>query len=155
MPQSSGPPIATAPRAPTFTEIGQAVRVLDGEPAKRVRDMLNAIFELAAESEQGAVDWSNPDRWINERLSGDARKLARKVWEGSGKSLNPRYLYGHYKIINRLKLLELVGGIYWRGERGRRFLAGDKAILGELMALRVSKRHASRPTPLTDTQSEH
>ena len=36
------------------------------------------------------------------------RRLARKIWEGSGKTLNPRYLYGHYKIINRLKLLELV-----------------------------------------------
>ena len=107
MPQSLGPPIAPAPRAPTYTEIAHAVRMLDGESAKRVRDMMNAIFELA-NTQPDSIDWANPDHWINERLSGDVRRLARKIWEGSGKTLNPRYLYGHYKIINRLKLLELV-----------------------------------------------
>jgi restriction system protein len=150
MPQSLGPPITPAPRAPTYTEIAHAVRLLDGERAKRVRDMMNAIFELA-NSPGDPIDWADPDRWISERLEADAGRLARKVWEGSGKTLNPRYLYGHYKIINRLKLLELVDGTYLCGERGRQFLAGDKAILAELMELRVSDRRGS----LSDTQSEH
>ena len=153
MPQSLGPPIAPAPRAPTYTEIAHAVRMLDGESAKRVRDMMNAIFELA-NTQPDSIEWANPDHWINERLSGDVRRLARKIWEGSGKTLNPRYLYGHYKIINRLKLLELVDGTYLSAERGRQFLAGEKTILAELMGLRVSKRRASRPTPPSDTQPD-
>jgi restriction system protein len=72
--------------------------MLDGESAKRVRNMMNAIFELA-NTQPDSIDWANPDHWINERLSGDVQRLARKIWEGSGKALNPRYLYGHHKII--------------------------------------------------------
>ncbi len=151
MPQSSGPAIVPPPRAPTYADIGTAVRLLEGVPAKRVRDMMNAMFEQAG-SAHSRVDWSDPDRWIDQRLSGELRTLARKVWEGSGKTLNPRYLYGHYVFINRLKLLEPVGGIYRLGERGRRFLAGDKAILQELVTLRSSKRRPSRIAP--DTESE-
>jgi hypothetical protein len=36
--------------------------------------------------------------------------------------------------------LQSVDGIYRLGERGRRFLAGDDAILRELVALRLSRR---------------
>jgi restriction system protein len=128
-----------APPSPTYADIGHAVRVLDGVPAKRLRDLMNAIFEQAG-SWPRSIDWSDPDRWIDERLVGDLRKLARKVWEQSGKTLNPRYLYGHYAFINRLKLLQPVGGIYRLGERGRRFLAGDDEILRELVALRSARR---------------
>ncbi len=128
-----------APPSPTYADIGHAVRVLDGVPAKRPRDLMNAIFEQAGSSPR-SIDWSDPDRWIDERLAGDLRKLARKVWEESGKTLNPRYLYGHYAFINRLKLLQPVGGIYRLGERGRRFVAGDNEILRELVALRSGRR---------------
>ena len=64
-----------------------------------------------------------------------SRTLARKVWDGSGKTVNPRYLYGCYLFINRLNLLEQNDGIYRLGERGRKFLANDKAILRELDAI--------------------
>ena len=151
MRQSSNAASVPAPRPPTYSDIGLALRILDGVPAQRVRDMMNAIFEQAGPA-HSHVDWSDPDQWINERLSGDLRMLARKVWEDSGKSLNPRYLYGHYVFINRLKLLEPVGGIYRLGERGRRFLAGDKVILQELVALRSSRRRLTRGAPQPDAE---
>ena len=141
----------TAPSSPTYADIGLTLRLLDGEPAKRVRDLMNAIFEQAGAS-HGAVDWSNPDRWIGEQLSGDLWMLARKLWEGGGKTLNPRYLYNHFLFINRLKLLEPVDGIYRLGERGRKFLAGDEAILRELVALRSSRRRAAKTS--SDAQTE-
>src|ERR1700674_225292 len=121
MTQSSD--IVQAPPSPTYAEIGSTVRVLDGEPVKRVRDLMNTIFDQAA-SAPPALDWSDPERWIDERLTGDLRTLARKVWEGSGKALNPRHLYAQVVFINRLRLLEPVDGIYRMGERGRRFLSG-------------------------------
>jgi restriction system protein len=133
-----------APPSPTIADIGNAIRVLDGEPAKRVRDLMNAIFEQSG-SLQDQVDWSDPDRWIDARLAGELQTLARKVWEGSGKTVNPRYLYRHHTYINRLKLLESVDGIYRLGERGRLFLAGDDEIRRELAALRSSKRPPTRP----------
>jgi restriction system protein len=140
MTPSSG--IGQPPPSPTYADIKNAVRVLDGVPVQRVRDLMNAIFELGRAA---GPDWSDPDRWINEQLSGELRALAQKIWDGSGKTLNPRYLYGHTVFINRLKLLEPVGGSYQLGERGRRFLAGDDAILRELVALRTSRRRLSRP----------
>src|SRR5271166_6159628 len=123
--------IVQTPPSPTYAEIVSALRVLDGEPVKRVRDLMNTIFDRAG-SEPPSFDWSDPERWIDARLTGDLQALARKVWEDSGKALNPRHLYAQVVFINRLRLLEPTHGLYRLGERGRRFLSGDEAILREL-----------------------
>ena len=131
--------------APTYADIRTVVRLLDGIPANRVRELMNAIFEHAGTGGD-SIDWSDPDRWIPELLGSDLRDLAIRLWEESGKSINPRYLYGHHVVINRLKLLETIGGLLRLGERGRRFLAGDDAILRELVGLRTAQRRPSRAT---------
>ena len=131
------------PSPPTYAEIGTAVRILDGEPVQQVRHLMNTLFDHAGSAEP-CHDWSDPDRWIDERLTGELRTLARKVWNASGKTINPRFLYDHSTFISRLRLLEPVGGIYRLGERGRRFLAGDDAILREFVALRSTKRGRAR-----------
>ena len=128
-----------APRSPTYAEIGNTVRLLDGEPVKLVCNLMNTIFDQDGAGTP-ALDWSDPERWIEERLTGDLRILARKVWLGSDRAINPRHLYAQVAFINRLRLLEPVEGVYRLGERGRRFLAADDAILRELVALRSSKR---------------
>jgi restriction system protein len=134
-PISSSPsPLVQAPLFPTYTELGHAIRALDGEPVRRVRDMINAVFEQTG-TPQNPVDWSDPDVWIKERLTGDLQALARKIWEGSKNSLNPRYLYGCYLFINRMKLLDQDAGIYRIGERGRKFLADDEGVVRELDAI--------------------
>ena len=118
--------IVQAPLFAPYADVGHAIRLFDGEPVKRVRETMKAIYEQAG-TPQSPVDWSDPDTWINERLSGELRALARKVWDGSGKTLNPRYLYGCYLFINKLNLLDQDDGIYRLGERGRRFLDNDEA----------------------------
>jgi restriction system protein len=131
------------PSPPAFAELGIAVRILDGEQTQLVRDLMNTLFEYGGTAEP-CHDWSDPDRWIDERLTGELRALARKVWDASGKTINPRFLYDHSTFISRLRLLEPVGGVYRLGERGRRFLAGDEAILREFVALRSAKRGRAR-----------
>jgi restriction system protein len=131
------------PSPPTYAEIGTAVRILDGEQVRHVRDLMRALFDHAGSAEL-SHDWSDPDRWINERLTGELRTLACKVWNASGKTINPRFLYDHSTFISRLRLLEPVGGVYRLGERGRRFLAGDDAILRDFVALRSTKRGRAR-----------
>jgi hypothetical protein len=49
--------------------------VLDGE---RVRELMNAILDQAA-CAPPSLDWSDPGCWIDARLSGELRTLARKV----------------------------------------------------------------------------
>lgn len=124
-------PIVCAPLFPTYNELRSAMRAFDGEPVKQIRDTITAIFEQTG-TPQNPVDWSEPDTWIEERLSGEPRAIARKVWDGSGKTLNPRYLNGCFLFINRLKLLDQNDGIYRIGERGQLFLANDESILREL-----------------------
>jgi restriction system protein len=129
--------------SPTYAEMGSMVRLLNGEPVKRVRELMNSIFE-----QDGAgvplLDWSDPEQWIEARLAGELHALARKIWLGSDKAINPRHLYAHVGFISRLRLLEPVAGIYRLGERGRRFLAADDGILRELVALRSAKRGRAR-----------
>ncbi|MGJ5050207.1 restriction endonuclease [Bradyrhizobium oligotrophicum] len=126
-------PIVQAPLYPPFSEIAHAIRLLEGEPVQRVRDMLSAIAAQMG-SPQNPVDWSTPDSWIAERLTGDLEILARKIWEGSNKELNPRYLNGCYLFINRMNLLDQIHGIYKLGERGRKFLAQNEGLFQELDA---------------------
>src|ERR1700737_4837833 len=94
-------PIVQAPLYPPYSDISHAIRLLNGEPVQRVRDMISAIAAQMG-TPQNPADWSDPDTWIGERLSGDLQLLARKIWEGSDKHLNPRYLNGCYLFINRL-----------------------------------------------------
>jgi len=131
------------PSPPTFAEIGTAVRILDGEQVQHVRDLMNTLFDHAGLAEP-SHDWSDADRWIDERLTGELRTLARKIWTTSEKTINPRFLYDHHTFISRLRLLQPVGGIYRLGERGQRFLAGDEVILREFVALRSTKHGRAR-----------
>jgi restriction system protein len=125
--------IVRAPLFPTYKELANAVRTFADEPVQRVRDTITAIMEQTG-TPQNPVDWSDPDTWIDERLSGELRGFARKVWEGSGRTLNPRHVYGCYLFINRLNLLEQRAGSYHLGQRGRNFLVGDETLLRELDA---------------------
>jgi len=66
-------------------------------------------------------DWTDPDSWILERLSGEEQALARRIWRESGKELNPRYLRGSWYLSSRHGLLVDEGGVLRCTERGRRF----------------------------------
>ena len=127
------PLVVQAPLFPTYAELGEAIKALQGEPIRRVRDMISAVWDQTG-TPQSPVDWSEPDKWIPERLSGELQALARKIWEGSKKVLNPRYLYGSYLFVNRLELLTQHAGTYELNDRSKKFLSGDEQILRELDA---------------------
>lgn len=126
--------IVQAPIFPTYADLGHAIRMFDGESLRLVRDTMNAIYNQAG-TPQSPVDWSDPDKWIAERLAFELYGFAKKVWEGSKKTLNPRYLQGCYLFINRMDLLNIDSGVYRLNERGKKFLADDEAVLRELDAV--------------------
>jgi len=66
-----------APPSPTYAEIGAALHVLDGEAVKHVRELMNTIFDQAAAA--SSLVWSDPECWIDQRLSAELASLARKV----------------------------------------------------------------------------
>ncbi|MCA1909753.1 MAG: restriction endonuclease [Magnetospirillum sp.] len=124
-------PIVRAPLFMTYAELRCALRAMEAMPVKLVKDLLSAIHAQTG-TPQNPVDWSDPDRWIPERLSGDVQNFARKIWEQGGKVLNPRHLYGSYLLINRVGLLEKVNGIYRMTPRGKAFLVNDEGVVRQL-----------------------
>ena len=88
---------------------------------QRLRDMQG--------TPQNPTDWSDPDRWIPERLTGDEADAARDIWERSNKYVNPRYLHRRMAALDRLHLAAVVNGDYVLTDRGRAVLAGELSLL--------------------------
>lgn len=125
--------IVRAPLFPLYSQVKRCLHNWDREKVKAVRDMITAIHDQTG-TPQNPVDWSDPDTWIAERLSGEHARLATKLWINSDKTVNPRHVYGCYLFINRLNLLDQISNRYALGDRGERFLADDPALLQELDA---------------------
>ncbi len=114
--------IVRTPLFPLYSEVRQLVGILDGTMKNSVRAMIKAVFDQTG-TPQNAVDWSNPDEWIANKLTGEDQLLARKIWDGSTKKINPRYIYGTYLFINMYGLLEPdAQGIYRLGKQGQDFI---------------------------------
>jgi hypothetical protein len=78
---------------------------------------------------QDPVDWSDPDTWIAQRLSGPDRDMALQIWQQSGKSVNPRYLSRRLAAMDRFGLASVANGKYVITERGRSVLGGDLSVI--------------------------
>lgn len=125
--------IVRAPLFPLYSHVKHCLHAWDREAVQLVRDMISAIREQTG-TPKNPVDWTDPDTWIQSRLEGENKRLATKIWETSGKAVNPRHVYGCYLFINRLALLDQGGGRYSLCGRGRRFLADDPEFVRELDA---------------------
>ena len=152
------------PLFPTYREVRQLLRIWPGRPRKQVTGMRATIAELRG-TPQNTVDWTDPDTWIPERLSGDDRDLAAAIWKGSGKTVNPRHTYGHWLLCLKYELIEEApDGTLRLTKRGQEFLeqeAGDtEAFLDEreglvkLLAL-VADNGPTRAGGLLEEWSEY
>jgi restriction system protein len=150
--------LVRTPLFPLYSDLRACVRAWADEPVSLVLDLHNKLMELTG-TPQSPVDWTDPDTWIPERLSGEHARLARKLWETSGKRTNPRHVYGAYLLINSAGLLEQEQGVYRLTGRTKAFLADDPALIEELdrneglpriLALLAEKASAKRSDLLDD-----
>lgn len=123
------------PLFPTYREVRHLLKVWPRRPRKQVTGLLATLAELRG-TPQNTVDWTEPDRWIPERLKGVDRDLAEAIWTGSGKAVNPRHTYGHWLLVQKYELVrEDDGGVLRLTDAGREFLdheGGDtEAFLDE------------------------
>ena len=110
------------PLFPTYSEVRHLLKVWPGRLRKQVTGLHASLAELRG-TPQNTVDWTDPDRWIPERLMDADRELAKAIWTGSGKSVNPRHTYGHWLLVQKYELLRLDdGGVLCLTDRGRDFL---------------------------------
>lgn len=120
------------PLFPTYSIAAHFLRVLEGETLAAYRSMKTAIQSQTG-TPKNPVNWQDPDSWIDERLKGDSKRLARRFWEESNHELNPRYSRGPYFLCNTYDL-------FWEGDagqvvitpRGQRFLDREEATIRRL-----------------------
>ena len=117
------------PLFPTYTQVRILMEAATGIVPKSVRDMITAIHNQTG-TPQNPVDWSDPDRWIAERLAASHAELALKIWKEGKGTLNPRHSYGCWMFINNFELMGKDSkGLWIPTEKGRLFLEADPETL--------------------------
>lgn len=124
--------IVRTPLFPLYSEVRALLTILNNTPKALVRSMMNTVFEQTG-TPQNAVDWSNPDEWIEARLQGEQQALAKRIWSESQGTINPRHVYGSYLFINTFGLLAPdANGVYQSTPVGEAFGKQDRATVRKI-----------------------
>jgi restriction system protein len=106
------------------------LRSAEGRAAGVVRETIKDLETRLIGTQKNPVDWTDPDRWIPERLEGPKAEWALQVWMDSQRQVNPRYLYGPWLLARHYRLmLEDAHGILRLSEKGRAFLEEEPAAV--------------------------
>jgi hypothetical protein len=117
------------PNLPNYSQVRYFLKILNGTAYATYRHMYNTIWEQRG-NPQEQTEWADPDLWITDRLEGDDKTLALKLWTESAKQLNPRYLRGCWYLATRHDLLYRdTQGMLQVTQSGQRFLAADAQVI--------------------------
>jgi restriction system protein len=124
--------IVRTPLFPLYSKVRLLVQILDGVAKDSVWGMIKALFDQTG-TPQNSVDWSQPGDWIEQRLHGINRDLAKKIWSESSEAVNPRHIYGSYLFINTFGLLVPdAQGVYRSSVDGIGFVENNPMVLRKL-----------------------
>jgi restriction system protein len=124
--------LVTIPVFPLYSKSRSLLGTLDGVRKADFSHLLNSIWDQTG-TPQDPVDWTEPRKWIPERLPREDQALATRIWEESGHTLNPRHLRGPGFLINGYELaLPDASGVYRITPTGRKFLAEDPETLRQI-----------------------
>lgn len=117
------------PFYPTYRSVRAFIGVIEGESEGVLQSMQSDIRGHSG-TPQDPVEWSDPDSWIKERLDGERRILAQRIWEGTNRVVNPRYLSGVWALSTTYDLLQAdVSGALTVTRTGTAFLDGDESVV--------------------------
>lgn len=124
--------IVRTPHFPLYSQVKHLLTLLDGVPKSTVAGMIQSLFNQMG-TPQNPADWTDPDTWIPQRLSGAQADLAMHIWQQTQHELNPRHIYGSYLFIKGENLLDLDrASIYRLNARSNAFLRDDPTLVREL-----------------------
>lgn len=89
---------------PEYSVVRTVLPVIAGLTRSQVTALRAAIWEHRGTVEHN-VDWTEPDRWIPERLNGEHRDAALRIWKGTNRLVNPRHMAGHWLLASGYELL--------------------------------------------------
>lgn len=117
---------------PLYSNVRQLLNILNGVKGKLVHNLSKTIWSQTG-TPQNPLDWSDPDTWIDERLSGAEAELAKRIWNESSHSINPRYFDEAYGFIKSYGLFENDNtGVNQLSKRGEAFLSNDVNLIREI-----------------------
>ena len=93
------------PGLPEYRLASHFLRILNGVSYPLYRSMYNDIWEQRG-NPQETVNWTEPEKWIPERLQGEEQQLALRIWRESRGELNPRYTRGCWYLSTKHDLLQ-------------------------------------------------
>jgi restriction system protein len=101
---------------------------------------LRADIQALTGTPTNQMDWSDPDAWIADRLTGVSQVLAASIWKESAGSVNPRHTYGAWLMALKYELIvDGSDGLLMLSDTGRDFVdnpAGKTVtVLDELEGL--------------------
>lgn len=107
---------------PEYDEVRTILPVLAGMRRADVTGLRAAIWEHRGTPTE-TVDWTEPDRWIAERLTGEYRAAALRIWMETNHRVNPRHMAGHWLLASGYALLtDGPNGTLQISDRGRDFV---------------------------------
>ena len=116
---------------PKHAEAQQFLRIMDGTSYLKYRSMWHDITSQAG-TKVKTVNWIDPDVWIPERLTGDSRALAFRLWRESGKLINPRWSYEIWRFIQSYMFSTIQGDAFALTSRGKQFTNSEETITKEI-----------------------
>lgn len=132
-PPATGARKVHTPLFPAYSELRLLLPVLDDRPRAHLAGLFSQIAELRG-TPQEPRDWTKPDEWIPERLSGAERELALAVWQRSQQRVNPRHILGHWYLASGYDLLlEDEQGVLRLTELGSDFMQKPQGEVVQLL----------------------
>ncbi len=116
------------PGLPTFETGQRFLQIIDDVPVLLYRSMEKAIYEHI-QNPQNPVNWKDPEAWIPQRLTGENRELALRIWRESGHLVNPRYTFEPMYLCKIHELFSIRDGVMHITVRGARFVENDDGVL--------------------------
>jgi restriction system protein len=139
------------PFYPTYRSVRAFLEAVDGEEEETLRTMQSNIRDQSG-TPQNPVEWSDPDSWIEDRLSGESKKMAMRLWERTDHVVNPRYLSGVWALATTYDLLQSdTSGTLTFTSTGRAFFNGEESVvqlideeegLGQILTILAPKDRA-------------
>lgn len=116
------------PELPTYESGRRFVVILNGVRERQYKSMYDEIKSHIG-NPKNITNWKDPEEWIPQRLSGENRDLALRLWRESDQILNPRHTFGHIYLCRIHELFSIQDGVFHISERGAKFLENDEDIL--------------------------
>jgi restriction system protein len=93
------------PHLPSWRAARGFLKAIEGRTSSQVFHLRGTLKKLRG-TPQSNMDWTDPDTWITERLSGEDRETAQAIWVGSDRIVNPRHNTGVWFLTRNYGLLQ-------------------------------------------------